>query len=163
MRQTALFARAAVRRLRRLAGDRSGVTAVEFALVAPVLIAMVVGVIELARAGYTQGVVSFAAEEATRFAMVNYTVSEADVRQLAEDCLLGINPERIDAIVVTGPVDPVDNTRAISVEVGYSFEFLMPYLPDGIVRLVGRSRGFLIPPPLGAAPVATGSAIGCGR
>ena len=76
---------------------------------------------------------------------------------------MGINPDRINAIVVTGPVDPTDNTRAISIEVSYNFEFLLPYLPDGIIELVGRSRGFLIPPPLGAAPAVTGTALGCGR
>ena len=155
----ALFAR----HLRRLAGDRGGVTAVEFALIAPVLFGLVIGVIELGRAAYTQGVVSFAAEEATRYAMVNYDVDEDDVRQLAQDCLLAVDPARINTIVVTGPVDPADNTRAISVEVSYNFEFLLPYMPEGIIQLVGRSRGFLIPPPLGAMPAVTGTAIGCGR
>jgi Flp pilus assembly protein TadG len=149
--------------LRRLARDASGVSAVEFALLAPVLLAMVFGIIEFGRVAYTQGVVSFAAEEATRYAVVNYDISEEDVRDLARACLLGIDPERINAIIVTGPVDPVDNTRTISVEVAYSFNFLLPFLPAGVITLSGESRGFLIPPPLGAAPAVTGSALGCGR
>jgi len=57
----------------------------------------------------------------------------------------------------------VDNTRTISVEVSYSFEFLLPFLPSGAIPISGTSRGFLIPPPLGAAPAVTGSPIGCGR
>ena len=148
---------------RRLAADRSGVTAVEFALMAPVLFALLFGTIEFGRVAYTQGVVSFAAEEATRYAVVNYAISEDEVRDVARACLLGINPDRIQAVVVTGPIDPVDNTRAISVQVSYNFEFLLPFLPDGIISLVGTSRGFLIPPPLGAAPAVTGTALGCGR
>jgi len=148
---------------RRLPDDRRGITAVEFALVAPAFFALLFGVIELGRAAYTQGVVSFAAEEATRYAIVNYNITEEEVRDLTEDCLLGINRDRINAIVVTGPIDPADNTRTISVEVSYNFEFLLPFLPKGDVAITGTSRGFLIPPPLGAAPPVTGTAIGCGR
>jgi hypothetical protein len=155
--------RAAWATLRRLAADCRGISAVEFALLAPVFLSTVMGVIELGRAAYTQGVISFAAEEATRYAVVNYDIDESDVRDLARACLLGIDPARINAIVVTGPIDPVDNTRTISVEVSYNFEFLLPFLPDGIIPISGRSRGFLIPPPLGAAPAVTGTALGCGR
>ena len=152
-----------LRAWRRLSDDCAGLTAVEFALMAPVFLTLFFGVIELGRAAYTQGVVSFAAEEATRYAVVNYNISEAEVVNLTEDCLLGVNRDRINAIVVTGPIDPVDNTRTISVEVSYNFEFLMPFLPSDTVTISGSSRGFLIPPPLGAAPTVTGSAIGCGR
>ncbi len=151
------------RRLRRLAVDRSGLSAVEFALLAPVFLGMVLGVIEIGRAAYTQGVVSFAAQEATRYAVVNYAISEDQVRDLTEDCLLGIDRGRINAIVVTGPINPVDNTRTISVEVSYNFAFLLPFLPAGTIPISGTSRGFLIPPPLGAAPTVTGSPLGCGR
>lgn len=149
--------------LQRLAGDRRGVSAVEFALLAPVLLALVIGVIEFGRAAYTLGVINFAAEEATRYAVVNYSIEESDVRDLAEACLLGIDRSRISALIVTGPIDPVDNTRTISVEVRYSFEFLLPFLPEGVIPISGSSRGFLIPPPLGVAPTVTGAAIGCGR
>jgi hypothetical protein len=149
--------------LRRFAADRSGLSAVEFALLAPVFLALVLGVIELGRAAYTQGVVSFAAQEATRYAVVNYAISEEEVRDLTEDCLLGIDRNRINAIVVTGPINPVDNTRTISVSVSYNFGFLLPFLPEGTIPISGTSRGFLIPPPLGAAPTVTGSPLGCGR
>lgn len=152
-----------LRELRRLAADRSGLSAVEFGLLAPVFLALVLGVIELGRAAYTQGVVSFAAQEATRYAVVNYAISEEEVRDLTKDCLLGIDRNRINAIVVTGPINPVDNTRTISVSVSYNFAFLLPFLPEGTIPISGTSSGFLIPPPLGAPPPVTGSPIGCGR
>lgn len=144
-------------------GDCQGIAAVEFALVAPAFLALFFGIIELGRAAYTQGVVTFAAEEATRYAVVNYNISEQEVIDLTEDCLLGVNRDRINAIVVTGPINPADNTRTISVEVSYNFEFLMPFLPEETVTISGNSRGFLIPPPLGTAPAVTGTALGCGR
>jgi Flp pilus assembly protein TadG len=155
--------RAACATLRGLAADCRGVSAVEFALLAPVLLSMMFGVVEFGRVAYTQAVVSFAAEEATRYAVVNYAIDESEVRDVAQACLLGIDPARINAIIVTGPVDPSDNTRTISVKVSYTFEFLLPFLPEGAIPISGRSRGFLIPPPLGAAPTVTGTAIGCGR
>lgn len=163
MRAAAMTRWAGLRTLCQLVADCRGVSAVEFAFLAPVFLSMILGVIEFGRVAYTQGVVSFAAEEATRYAVVNYSISEEEVRDLAEACLLGIDPDRINAIIVTGPIDPVDNTRTISVEVSYSFEFLLPFLPEGTIPISGRSRGFLIPPPLGAAPTVTGTAIGCGR
>ena len=163
LRAAAVRGRALGATLSRLAADCRGVSAVEFALLAPVFMSMMIGVIEFGRVAYTQGVVSFAAEEATRYAVVNYSIDESEVRDVARACLLGIDPDRINAIIVTGPVDPVDNTRAISVDVSYTFEFLLPFLPDGAIPISGRSRGFIIPPPLGAAPTVTGTAIGCGR
>ncbi len=163
MRSLTLRTSAVFEELYRLFLDRRGVSAAEFALLAPVFLAMLLGAIEFGRAAYTQGVVSFASEEATRYAVVNYSISETEVRDVAEACLLGIDPGRINAVIVTGPIDPVDNTRSISVEVSYNFEFLLPFLPDGIIPISGKSRGFLIPPPLGAAPAVTGTAVGCGR
>lgn len=163
LRAAILRGRATCAMLRHLVADVRGVSGVEFALLAPIFVGMVIGVVELGRVAYTQGVISFAAEEATRFAMVDYEIDEQDIRDLAEACLLGIDPERINAIIVTGPIDPVDNTRTISVEVSYNFEFLLPYMPDGVIPIRGTSRGFLIPPPLGAAPAVTGTPIGCGR
>lgn len=155
--------RAALRGLRRLWGDRRAVSTLEFALLAPVFLGLVVGAVEMGRAAYTQGVVSFAAEEATRYAVVNYNITEEEVRDVTEDCLLGLDPDRINAIVVTGPIDPVDNTRTISVEVSYDFQFTLPLMPDSVMAITGTSRGFLIPPPLGAAPAVTGTPVGCGR
>ena len=149
--------------LRRLWRDCRAVSALEFALLAPVFLGLVIGAIEMGRAAYTQGVVSFAAEEATRYAVVNYAISEDEVRSMTADCLLGIDPDRINAIVVTGPIDPVDNTRTISVEVSYDFQFSLPMMPESVIPITGTSRGFLIPPPLGAAPVVTGAPVGCGR
>jgi hypothetical protein len=149
--------------LRRLWQDCRAVSALEFALLAPVFFGLVIGAIEMGRAAYTQGVVSFAAEEATRYAVVNYAITEEEVRSMTADCLLGIDPDRINAIVVTGPIDPADNTRTISVEVSYDFQFSLPMMPETVIPITGTSRGFLIPPPLGAAPVVTGAPVGCGR
>lgn len=52
--------------LRRLQTDRSGVTAVEFALVAPVLIVMVMGLFDIAHTQYTSSMLNGAMQKAAR-------------------------------------------------------------------------------------------------
>ena len=59
-----------LRDLRRLRGDRRGATAVEFALICPVLFAALLGLIEVGRLGWTQSSLQFAVEEAARCASI---------------------------------------------------------------------------------------------
>ena len=56
---------------RRLFDDASGATAVEFALVAPVMIVMIFGILEFGRAAWTMNALNFAAESAARCAAVD--------------------------------------------------------------------------------------------
>ena len=51
--------------------DRRASMAVEFAFIGPVILGMLFGVIEFGRLAYTQSTLNFAAEETTRFAIVN--------------------------------------------------------------------------------------------
>ncbi len=51
--------------------SEAGVTAVEFALAASVFLTLLLGVIELGRFSFTQAMLFYAAEEGTRWAVVN--------------------------------------------------------------------------------------------
>jgi len=51
--------------------DRSGATAVEFALVAPVMIVMIFGILEFGRAAWTLNALNFAVESAARCAAID--------------------------------------------------------------------------------------------
>lgn len=51
--------------------DRSGSNAVEFALVVPLLVTMLFGIFEFARAVFVQGMLDYAVEQAARCASVN--------------------------------------------------------------------------------------------
>src|SRR3546814_16235760 len=117
--------RSACATLRRLIADGRGVSAVEFALLAPVFLGLFFGVVEFVRVAYTQGVVSFAAEEAPRYALVTSSIDETAVRHLAQACLLGIHPPRSLAIIVHAPVDPVANPHTLTPTVSSSF-YLTP-------------------------------------
>ena len=60
-----------MKRLLRLLSCRRGATIVEFAFVAPVFLAMIFGVIDIARATWTFGSLNYAAERAARYASIH--------------------------------------------------------------------------------------------
>jgi hypothetical protein len=76
--------------LRRLVGDRSGVTLVEFAFVGPVLILMIMGIFDMAHTQYTTAMVNGAMQKAGR----DMTLENAGSQQSAID-------ERVRAQVMT--------------------------------------------------------------
>jgi TadE-like protein len=67
--------------LRRLLGDSSGVTLVEFAFVGPVLIVMIMGIFDMAHTQYTNALLSGALQKAGR----DMTLESAGSRQAATD------------------------------------------------------------------------------
>jgi len=64
-----------IRRLIRLARGRRGVTAVEFALIAPVCMTLVCGFIDLSMVMFITNVMEGGLREASRYAITGYTVS----------------------------------------------------------------------------------------
>lgn len=69
--------------LRRLHRDRRGASAVEFALVLPVLLTLLFGTLEVGRLMWVRSTMQFAAEEATRYALVHTGASVAEITALA--------------------------------------------------------------------------------
>jgi Flp pilus assembly protein TadG len=132
--------------------DKAGSIAVEFALMVPVVLAALFGVIDIGRLIYTQAELSFAVEQATRFAVVRVgEASDEDIEAYAETQLHGI--DRVPAIFTsTGPVDSVTNTRLITVRATYDFNFILPLLPDVTIPLSAESTGFLAFSPNVAPP-----------
>jgi len=135
--------------LKRLGRDEGGVAAVEFALTIPIYLGAIIMLVELSRIVYTQGVVLYAAEEATRYALVHYDATSDDVQAIAEQNLLGLDPDNITAIIVTSPVDPDDQTKLVTVEVRYqylpilSLEAFLDLGDDAGLAITGESKGFL--------------------
>ena len=138
--------------------SQSGVTAVEFALAASVFLALLLGVIELGRFAFTQSMLFYAAEEGTRWAVVNppppasapSSEQSAYENQLTDFiktkvALSGlIDGEGVDAIVNPNITNNADNTRWVDIEVRYTFTFLMPFLGGlGPIQINADSTGFL--------------------
>lgn len=131
----------------RLARDEGGAMAVEFAILFPIYMTIVIMVIEFARLAYIQTAVYYAAEQATRFAIVNFDATTEDITAEARSSLVAVDSSNLNAIVVTDPTDPTTGTKLVSVTVNYTFTPILPvagfFDGDGIITLEGESSGFI--------------------
>ncbi len=123
-------------------GER-GNALVGFALILPALMTLFYGIVEFSRVLFTQGILLLAAEEATRFAVVNYNATEAQIQEVAEDRFIMIDAGKISSFNVSSTLDATDQTKDVTVEITYAFEPIMPILWTSI-SLVGHSRGFIV-------------------
>lgn len=127
---------------------RRGSIAVQFGLMAPVMMTIIFGTIELGRLGFTQVALQHAAEEATRYAIVREgQTTPEEIEAFAASRLTGVLNRETAVITATAPIDPVTGTSLISVQVNYLYEFILPFIPPGEMNLIGDSSGFIAFPP----------------
>jgi Flp pilus assembly protein TadG len=129
--------------LRRIWADQCGSHVVELALTLPVLLTLIYGVMECSRIVFTYAALNFAAEEATRYATVNYDASIMDIENIAKSRLIVIDPAGIISFDVTSELDTEDQTKLVTVEIAYAFQPVLP-IAWGSFSLTGHSRGFRI-------------------
>ena len=129
--------------LRSFRAHEAGSQAIELALTLPVFLVLFFGVIECGRLLFTYAALNFAAEEATRRATVDYDASIEAIEKFARDRLILIDPSKISEFDVSSVLDPVDQTKLVSVEITYAFQ---PILPIGVgpFTMTGHSRGFRV-------------------
>jgi Flp pilus assembly protein TadG len=148
----------ALTRLLRGSESESGVAAVEFALTAGIFLSLLIGVIELGRFAFTQALLYYAAEEGSRWAIVNPPPpADADnqtknnyQKQLKDyvksKVLLTnlIDEQGLDATINPKITGNADNTRWVDIRVSYTFNFLMPFFGGlGPILIDADSVGFL--------------------
>jgi Flp pilus assembly protein TadG len=117
--------------------DERGVAVVEFALVAPLLLILVFGIIDLARAYSTLNQLAASAREGARFAAVlpnpSSSSAQKDVRKTVKQFSLGqlagpaIRDDQIDVILDTGV-----GTVTVTIN-AYPFQLVTPLV--GVVGL----------------------------
>jgi Flp pilus assembly protein TadG len=105
----------------RMGRDR-GATAVEFALVLPLLLLIVFGIIDFGRALNAQVTLTEAAREGVRLAALGYSNTDVEARaQAAVPQLSGVD------VTVTSSCQPgAGPTADAEVNVSYSFSFVTP-------------------------------------
>lgn len=119
--------------------NERGATAVEFALVAPIFLIFVIGIIDLGRLFYIKNVMQFTVEQTSRYAMVNPSATDAVLVTYAED----------KAITMFNGIDfysdrPIPEVvadityRTITAE--YTFQYMTPIITVGDVILTAKSR-----------------------
>jgi len=140
-----------------LIGDEEGAVAVEFALTLPIYLALIGMIVEGSWMIYHQQAVNFAAEEATRHALVNYDASTADIEAIARNNLKLLEPANINTGVILVSNQPIvdengdeTGTKLISIQITYRYEPLIGVLgflggnDTGGFDFIGTSEGFLI-------------------
>lgn len=112
-----------------------GATAVEFAIVAPLYLAMMVGVFELSRAMWIKASMQYAVEETSRYALVNTSASATTLQTYAESKLsdAGVGTTGMTFTITA------DGTVA-DIQVSYSFVTLTSLLPFPSLTLTAKSR-----------------------
>lgn len=122
-----------------------GSLAVEFALTAIPMALFLGGLVEFARYSYTQSALNFAAEEATRFAVVRGgSVTESELITVAQDSMLFLDAG-LSAICITAPQGTA--TAEITVEISYDYEPILP-IAGHFFTISGESAGFIAFSPL---------------
>lgn len=112
---------------RSLARDVSGATAVEFAMVAPVLFTCIVGMLTLGMAYYEGATIQWSLERTLRAAMIDPDVTGAQIETALRERLETIGSPDIDFSYV------VDHSGSVPVAVAtanYAVPLRVPFVPD---------------------------------
>src|ERR1700741_3975773 len=75
--------------LKRLLGDRTGVSAIEFGILAPVLFTLLLGTLDFARMFYIRQGMEYATEQAARYYMLNPGAAPSAVTQTLTAAMAG--------------------------------------------------------------------------
>jgi Flp pilus assembly protein TadG len=134
---------------------------VEQALILPVLLAVMFGAIDMARALYTYTYVSHIAREATRWASVRSATSingsSLDQVQTYVSTVSGMGLDKDQITSTTNYIAPVNATPlcpggvansnannkpgcVVQVTVNYNYTFILPFLPSGALTLSSESQ-----------------------
>jgi len=124
------------RTARNRSGDR-GAAAVEFALLLPLLLLLVFGIIDFGRALNAQITLTQAAREGARLAALGQP--SATVAARTQAAATGLNPVTVTATVCQANAGATANG---TVQAGFTYSFLTPI--SSIARLFGSSFGTTI-------------------
>lgn len=123
------------RRRRRWFGrDAGGAAAVEFALILPVLLTFLLGLIEFGRAMWIRNTMQYAVEDAARYAAITSGATSSTVTTFAQSRLLALDTSTVSFTVTFG-------ASSVTVSATHSFEFLASgLLPFGPITLSASAQ-----------------------
>ncbi|BEQ13668.1 TadE/TadG family type IV pilus assembly protein [Desulfoferula mesophila] len=121
-----------MKKLRKLLGQNSGIAAVEFALVLPLLLLFLFGIIEMGLAWHTKQVVTNVCREGARYGTLYTATPSADpngdvvtyVNQLLTN--LGFPAAQIVSVTCTGAEGATGDPVTVSVSANHYFPVLSP-------------------------------------
>lgn len=142
------------RLLKKIRKSSRAATMIEFAFAAPIILFLTFGFLEFSLVLFTQGILHYSAEQATRYAMVNFDAGNLDDAYIAE-VKLGIKSAAIESFVlideskianfdISVVVDPADQTKTVNVTIDYNYSMIMPLLSGSTFIMTGTSKSFLV-------------------
>jgi Flp pilus assembly protein TadG len=123
-----------------------GQTAVEFALVAPILIALLLGVVQAGIAFHNYLSVTDAARAVARKAiLVRFTpLTQAQINQIADNASPDLDPNQLTATVTPDPTNPTPwaagSTITVTVTYPYHLQLLGIPVVDGTLTSTMKDR-----------------------
>ncbi len=121
---------------RRFAGNHCGAAAVEFAMVAPVLLTMIVGLLMLAMAYYQGATIQWSLERSLRAAMIDPDFTPSDLEEAMADDLARIgSPD----VAFSYEVDDSGAVPVAVVTAAYDVPLIVPFLPDMALHFVAEN------------------------
>lgn len=108
--------------LRKLGADRTGSSAIEFAIAVPVLVSMIWGIFQVAILYRANAGMQHALGEAARYATIFPTPSDPDIQSKITDGKFGLDGGTWSTPTITN--DPAANTKLITVSYTQPTDFL---------------------------------------
>ena len=125
----------------RLAGDRRGAAILEFAVVLPLLMILLVGGLDVGRMFYVRQGLEYATEEAARYYMLNPTTAESNVTTLLKSKMPGgMGPSVNVSYANTTNCNANSAVTCTTISATYVFGFAVGYLNLGAQTLRATSK-----------------------
>lgn len=124
------LARAVLRQARRLRSNTSGVAAIEAGILLPVYLLFAFGTVEVGRAAYIKGALTFAVQEGSRYAMIDEAATIDQLRSHIVGSFLLLTESNVETFNVSEVLNG-DETKTVDIALGYRFESLVPMLHMG--------------------------------
>ncbi len=113
------------RALGRLRDCQSGTTAIEFAIIGPLLISLAIGTVEFGRGLLIRNELAYAMDRAVRMALIDPSVTEAVIETTFRGALTSAD---VELVAVAFGAETVDSTAFRTMQVTYPLELLIPGL-----------------------------------
>jgi len=122
-----------------LGADQRGGAILEFAILAPVLFAILLGIIEMGRMFYVRQALEYATEEAARYYMLNPTTDSENVRTALKNAMAGGMGPSVTVVFADSPTCTAPVTCTL-ITATYSYTPVAQFLPLGTQNLTAKAQ-----------------------
>ncbi len=110
---------------RRIKNDEKGTAAIETALLFPLFILFVLGIMEFSRGFWVLHTMQLGVDQAGRWAMVNTSATDSQIISTAKSNMYGLDPAQF---TVTSQSQNISGVTYKVISVSYVFNFIIPNL-----------------------------------